>query len=133
MDTMASDIYNAYFQAPSSEIYYIILCGIEFGLENVGKRAFICRAPYVEKSAGRNFRNCLREYINHIEFTSCPVDLNIWMRPARKSNGSEYWENVFLYTDDILVVISQQEKLLHEHLGKYFEIWSFTLGGNYVK
>lgn len=106
MDVMASDIYNTYFQAPSSEIYYII-CGIEFGLENVGKRALICRAPYGWKSAGRNFRNYLRECINHIEFRSCPVDLNIWMRPARKSNGSEYWESVFLYTDDIWVVISQ--------------------------
>ena len=34
----ACDIRNAYLQAPSSEKHYII-CGSEFGLEHVGKKA----------------------------------------------------------------------------------------------
>ena len=36
LDVCACDIQNAYLQAPSSEKHYII-CGPEFGLENVGK------------------------------------------------------------------------------------------------
>ena len=36
----AADIHSAYLQAPISEKHYI-LCGPEFGLENVGKRAKI--------------------------------------------------------------------------------------------
>ena len=40
IDIMAADIQNAYLQAPSSQKHYII-CGAEFGLENVGKVALI--------------------------------------------------------------------------------------------
>jgi hypothetical protein len=35
LDVWAADIQNAYLQAPSSQKHYII-CGPEFGLENVG-------------------------------------------------------------------------------------------------
>ena len=40
LDVMAADIRNAYLQAPSSQKDYVI-CGLEFGLENVGKPALI--------------------------------------------------------------------------------------------
>ncbi|CAJ1957768.1 unnamed protein product, partial [Cylindrotheca closterium] len=43
LDVFAADIRNAYLQAPSSKKDYII-CGPEFGLENVGKVALIHRA-----------------------------------------------------------------------------------------
>ena len=43
LDIFAADIRNAYLQAPSSRKDYII-CGPEFGLENVGKVALIHRA-----------------------------------------------------------------------------------------
>lgn len=36
----AADIRNAYLQAPSSHRYFIV-CGIEFGLENVGCKALL--------------------------------------------------------------------------------------------
>ncbi len=38
---MGADICNTYLQAPSSE-KHLIICGPEFGLENVGCVAFIC-------------------------------------------------------------------------------------------
>ena len=43
LDICVVDILNAYLQAPSSQKDYII-CGAEFGLENVGKVALIHRA-----------------------------------------------------------------------------------------
>ena len=45
IDVWAADIRNAYLQAAPSEKHYII-CGPEFGEENVGKRAVIVRALY---------------------------------------------------------------------------------------
>ena len=39
-DVTVADIRNVYLQAPSSEKHYII-CGAEFGLENVGKTALV--------------------------------------------------------------------------------------------
>ena len=51
VDVFAVDIRNTYLQAPSSQKDYII-CGPEFGLENIGKVALIHRALYGGKSAG---------------------------------------------------------------------------------
>ena len=62
LQVFAGDIQNAYLQAPSSQKDYIV-CGQEFGLENVGKRALIHRALYGGKAAGRDFRNHLRNCI----------------------------------------------------------------------
>ena len=54
LDVFAADIRNAYLQAPSSQKDYI-LCGPEFGIENVGKTALIRRALY-----GGKAYNCSR-------------------------------------------------------------------------
>ena len=42
--------------------------------------------------------------MEHLDFTACLADPDVWMRPAIKSNGQEYYEYVLLYTDDDLVV-----------------------------
>lgn len=58
LDICAADIKNAYLQAPNSEKHYVI-CGPEFGTENIGKVAIVVRALYGGKAAGANFRNHL--------------------------------------------------------------------------
>ena len=108
LDVFAADIQNAYLQAPSSQKDYIV-CGIEFGLENVGKVALIHRALYGGKAAGRDFRNHLRSCMHHLDFVSCPADPDVWMRPAKKADGSKYYEYILLYTDDALVVSDHAE------------------------
>ena len=123
----AADIQNAFLQAPSSQKHYII-CGPEFGLEHVGKRALIKRALYGGKTAGRDFRNHLRECMQYLGFISCKADPDIWMRTAKKSDGSDYWEYVLLYVDDALVVSENGEKFLREELGKYFELKEESIG-----
>jgi hypothetical protein len=102
LDVWAADIHNAYLQAPSSQKDYVI-CGPEFGLENVGKRALIRQALYGGKTAGADFRNHLRECMRHLNFTSSLADPDVWMPPAKKTNGSECYEYVLIYTDDVLV------------------------------
>ena len=69
LNVCAADIRNAYLQAPSSNKDFII-CGPEFGLENVGKVALIHRALYGGKSAGRDFRNHLRSCMHFLGFSS---------------------------------------------------------------
>ena len=54
VDVCACEIQNAYLQTPSTEKHYII-CGPEYGLENVGKYAIIVRALYGGKSAGADY------------------------------------------------------------------------------
>ena len=127
LDVFAADIRNAYLQAPSSQKHYII-CGPEFGLENVGKVALIHRALYGGKSAGRDFRNHLRSCMHFLNFKSCPADPDVWMRPAIKADGSTCYEYVLLYTDDALVISENAESILRNELGRYFELKQESIG-----
>ena len=127
LQVFSADIRNAYLQAPSSQKEYII-CGPEFGLENVGKVALIRRALYGGKSAGRDFRNHLRQCMHFLNFKSCPADPDVWMRPALKDDGTEYWEYVLLYTDDILCISANPERTIRNDIGKYFELKEESIG-----
>jgi hypothetical protein len=138
VDICPADIRNAYLQAPSSQKDYII-CETEFGLENVSKSALIHRALYGGK-AGRDFRNHLRACMRHLDFVSSPADRDVWMRPAKHSDGTEYYEYILLYTDDALAVGEQAEAILQNELGRYFILKEKSirppkiyLGGNVQK
>src|SRR6056300_1551221 len=101
----------------------------EFGLENVGKTALIKRALYGGITAGRDYRNHLREFMSeHLGFESCKADPDLWMRPAKTPNGEPYWEYVLLYVDDCLVISHKGEHVLREEIGKYFKLKEDSIG-----
>ena len=127
LNVCAADIRNAYLQAPSSQKDYIV-CGPEFGLENVGKVALIHRALYGGKAAGQDFRNHLRSCMRHLDFSPCLADPDVWLRQAKKSNGQDYYEYVLLYTDDALVISENAERILRSEIGKYFELKEESIG-----
>ena len=120
IEVCASDIRNTYLQTPSSQKYYII-CGPEFGIENVGKYALVGRALYGGKSVGKDWRNHLRSCMSHLDFALCPANPNVWIRPAKHSNGTDYYDFVLLYTNDTLVISENAEQVLRNDLGRYFE------------
>ena len=64
----------------------------------------------------------------HLGFTSCQADPDIWMRPAQKDDGSEYWEYVLLYVDDALCISMNSENFLRNEIGKYFFIKPKSVG-----
>ena len=127
LDVWAADIQNAYLQAPSSQKHYII-CGPEFGLENQGKRALIKRALYGGKTAGKDFRDHLRDCMKHLGFETCLADPDVWMRPTVLVNGDEVYEYVLLYTDDCLVISDKAESILRNEIGKYFTLKDESIG-----
>ena len=127
LDVCMADIRNAYLQSPTSQKHYII-CGPEFGMENVGKVAIMHRAVYGGKTSGRDFRNHLRSCMEFINFTSCPADPDVWMRPAIKSDGTKCYDYVLLYVDDALVVSEKAESILRNELGRYFELKEESIG-----
>ena len=114
---LSADIQNAYIQAPLSQKHYVI-CRAEFGLENVGKVALIRRFLYGGKSAGRYFRNHLRECMYHLVFASFLADPDVWMREAQKSDGTAYWDYLLLYVDDALVISDNAKHILENEIGK---------------
>ena len=121
LDVFTANIQNAYLQAPSSQKDYII-CGPEFGVENIGQTALIHHALYGGKVAGRDFRNHLRSCMEFLNFKSCLADPDVWMRPAMKSEGNTYYEYILLYGDDALVVSENVESILRNELGRYFHL-----------
>ena len=50
------------------------------------------------------------------------------MRPAKRQDGSRYWEYVLLYTDDCLVFSENGEAGLRNKIGKYFELKGESIG-----
>ena len=51
LDVIAGDICNTYLQDPLSQRDFIV-CRMEFGIDNVGKKALIRQAVYSGKEAG---------------------------------------------------------------------------------
>ena len=97
-------------------------------MENVGKVAVLCRAVYGGKTCGRDFRKHHRSCMQFLNFTSCPVDPDVWMRPAIKSDGSKCYDYVLLYVDDELVVSENAESVLRNELGRNFELKEESIG-----
>jgi hypothetical protein len=85
--------------------------GPEFSVENEGELAIIHMALYGGKSAGRDFRN-------HLRSRSCPADPDVWMRSVIKSDGTEVYEYVLLYTDDALSIVVEPRTILRKEIGQ---------------
>ena len=127
LPVMAGDIRNAYLQAPTSEKHYIV-CGREFGEQNVGKRALITRAIYGGRVAGRDFWLHLRECMQQLGFTSSKGDADVWYRPATKKDGTPYMEYCLLYVDDVLIVSENAEAVMRNEIGRYWNLKEDSIG-----
>ena len=47
-----------------------------------------------------------------MKFFSCKADPDVWMRKATKPDGTQYWEYVLCYVDDVLCISLEPKKLL---------------------
>lgn len=99
LDIMSADIENAYLTAPCREKCWTI-AGPEFR-EDEGKTFLIVRALYGLKSSGAAFRSHLAGILDDIGFKSSIADPDVWLRPAVKPDGEEYYEYMMCYVDDI--------------------------------
>ena len=102
LDIRACDIQNAYLTAPCREKIWTI-AGPEFGDEQ-GKIMLVVRALYGLKSSGAAFRSFLAERLYQMEYVPSQADHDVWMRPAVKPDGFEYYEYVIVYVDDVMSI-----------------------------
>ena len=72
----------------------------------------IKKALYGLKSAGAAFRALLAETLYDIGYVPSQADPDIWLIPAFKPDGFEYYEMVFCYIDDILSISHDSESSL---------------------
>ena len=95
---------------------------LEFGLENIGKIAVIVRALYGGKSANVDYWRHVRHAMTELGFQSCKADPYVWFRPSIKSDGTDYYQYVLIYTDDILAIMEEPERFLCDELGNVFTL-----------
>ena len=121
LNVCACDIQNTYLQCPTSEKHYII-CGPEVGIENVGKRAKIVRALYGGKLAGSDYWRHVRSAMEESGFQSSKADPDVWFRGSIKDYGTDYYQYVLLYTNDILAIIEHPERFIRDELANNFVV-----------
>jgi hypothetical protein len=102
LDILACDIQNAYLTADCREKVWI-LAGPEFGSE-AGKMMLVKKALYGLKSSGAAFRSHLATTLDAMGFKPSYADPDVWMRPAVKPDGFEYYEYILCYVDDVLCI-----------------------------
>jgi hypothetical protein len=103
LDILAADVGNAYLQAPAREKVHTT-AGPEFGPNNIGRTVIIVRAMYGLKSSGAAWHAHLSETLRGMDFTPSYADPDVWMRPAAKEDGFNYYECILVYVDDLLVI-----------------------------
>ena len=81
----------------------------------------VVRALYGLRSSGSAFRNHLASCMEALNYIPCRSDPNVWMRKARKSIGTEYYEYILLYVDNCLD-ISETPKEAVSQLDKFFKM-----------
>ena len=112
VDIMASDIRNAYLQAPTSEKHFIV-CDVDLhGIEPTGKRSMVVRDLYGGKLLGRYFWMHLRPCMDTLGFTSCFDYPDLWMRNSKFGNGTVYYEYVLLYVYDCLFISDNSDNVI---------------------
>ena len=61
-------------------------------------------ALYGLKSSGSAFRAKLAGALHDLLYVPSKADPDVWIRPAVRPNGSEYYEMALCYVDDVLVI-----------------------------
>ena len=114
---MACDIQNAYLMADCQEKIWAY-AGPEFRSKR-GQPMIINKALYGLKSSGATFWAHLADTLYDISFISTKADPDVWICPAVKSDGAEYYEYVMCYIDDILSVSLDAISVLKSLQGQF--------------
>ena len=110
LDLLACDIQNEYLTAKCREKIWTI-AGPEFGSEE-GSLMIVKMALYGLKSSGAAFRAKLSGVLHDLSYVTSKADPDVWIRPAVRPDGSEYYEMALCYVNDILVIASESMKIM---------------------
>jgi hypothetical protein len=108
LNILSADIQNAYLSAPVKEKLYTI-AGKEFGPMMAGQPVLIVRLLYGLRSSGKSFRDHLAMHLREMGFVGSRADPDFWMKPASKPDGTEYYQYVICYVDNVDVAMEIQK------------------------
>jgi len=111
LNILSADIGNAYLNADTKEKVHT-LCGPEFGPQYIGRIAVIQKALYGLKSSGTAWHSKFSGTLNDLHFSSSLADPDVWFRPATKQSREKYYEYIFVYIDEILVLSIAPDEII---------------------
>ena len=112
LQVMSCDIQNAYLMAACHEKIWMY-AGPEFGSEK-GSIMLIHKVLYGLKSSGAAFRAHLANTLHDNGFISSKSDPDMWLHPAVKPDGQEYYKYILCYVDDILAISHKATQVLED-------------------
>ena len=113
IEVIAADIAGAYLNAPCHE-KICFKCGLEFGKEYEGRFAIITKALYGLKTSAFAWREHLSTTLQEsLGFSPCRADPDVYLRAVTKLDGTRYYEMVFIYIDNVLVLLNQGKEILN--------------------
>jgi Reverse transcriptase (RNA-dependent DNA polymerase) len=111
LDILLADIQNAYLSALVKKKLYTI-AGNEFGPMMAGRPVLIVRALYGLRSSGKSFRDHLAIHLREMGFVGNRAGLDFWMNPASKPDGTEYYQYVICYMDDVAAAMENPKEFM---------------------
>ena len=63
-----------------------------------------------------------------MNFESCKADPDVWFRPGTKDDGSEYYQYVLLYTDNIVCIMENPEEFMLNETWERFKLKKLSIG-----
>ncbi len=110
LELVAADIGNAYLQATTKKKIYA-MAGPEFR-ELQGRTMIIVRALYGLKSSGAAWHEHFANTLYDMNFKPSYADPDVWIQPEVKPNGFTYYEYIFVYVDDLLILSHQSKTII---------------------
>ena len=81
--------------------------------EDAGRRAISVQSLNGLKSAGAAIWKHLVDCMHQLVLILCPDDVYLWVKPViRPDDGFNYYANVVIYVDDVMVIHHNAESVL---------------------
>ena len=119
LQVLVADVTNAYLYADVKEKIWFV-GGLECG-EGHKKVCVLTKALYGLKSSGNAWRTWFATTLEKLGFRASKADRDVWLRAAKGENGFRYYEMIFVYVDDILV-LSKNAKRLIDAISEVYEL-----------
>jgi len=74
----------------------------------------ITRALYSLKTSGAAWRSMFAGKLMDLGYQSSKADPDVWIRAAMKMDGSQYYEMLLVYDDDILCISHCPERMMDQ-------------------
>jgi hypothetical protein len=115
LNLWATNIGNAYLEAKTSELLFII-ASPEFG-DLEGHMLVIYKALYGLHSSGLHWHECFSACLRGMGFFPCKAKPDIWMRCV-----DNHYEYIAMYVDDLAVSSKDPKQGHHRHPDEHVQL-----------